>query len=365
MRVFGKFKRAEMREKPHRKIGPFCNPIRRLVRLKEKEKIFCEIGSPRIIPRAKSFMKEKVLEVIKKPKVSKEVLDRRLEFLLSNESVYQQLYKKMYSGITPYQCELFMWERQMRDLRKIYRAQYIHKLSEVTEEERIKQLKLLQQTREDKKKRREEIRNRILEEKKRRAILKERLEMEKKLTQSVLFKRQSDRKKQNLYWLNKLQKKSLNLSEEKGDNQIENGGSMFNRNISVSDLYKNLGYEVKEEKHNNMKVFKVDKVYRELLEESFQFLEEDADSYEEENLYEDQQITNRQRAHILYSSFSDDEKLKLLDDKIALLTKKIEEHSLAKGLENSNVMFYVQLKDKLEATKQVYLEKTHLKNVPK
>ncbi|SBS84419.1 conserved Plasmodium protein, unknown function [Plasmodium malariae] len=369
MRVFGKFKRAQLREKPQRKIGPFSNPVKRLVRLKEKERLFCDIGMPRIIPRAKSGNKEKILEVIKAPKVTKEVLDRRLEFLLSNESVYQQLYNKMYNGITPYQCELYMWERQMRDLRKIYRAQYLHKLSEVTNEERDKQLKLLLQTKEDKRKRRENIRNRILEDKKRRAILKDRLSLEKKVTQSILFKRQSDIKKKNIYWLAKLQKKSVYSNEEDLKKKIEENNPLddhlFNRNISTSNLYKELGYEVRGEKSDNTKIFKVDKVYRKLVEDSFEFLGEDEEQFEE-NVQEDgENITQKQRAHILYSSFTNEEKIKLLDDKIAILGKKIEEKSFAKGLENNNIMFYIQLKDKLEASKQAFLEKKHLENIGK
>ncbi|SOV79710.1 conserved Plasmodium protein, unknown function [Plasmodium reichenowi] len=372
MRVFGKFKRAQLREKPQRKIGPFCNPVKRLVRLKEKEKLFCEIGLPRMIPRAKVRESEKLLEVIEAPKVKKEVLERRLEFLLSNESVYQQLYNKMYNGITPYQCELYMWERQMRDLRKVYRAQYLHKLSEVTNEEREKQLKLLLQTKEDKRKRRQEIRERILQDKKRRAILKDRLSLEKKVTQSILFKRQSNRKKKNIYWLMKLQQKSTYLNESDFKNKIEQANQendpLFNRNISVSSLYKNLGYQTKEDKNENTKVFKVDKVYRKLLEDSFEFLEEDEEQYEQnfvENINDPNHVSHKQRAHILYSSFTNEEKIKLLDDKIAILTKTIEQKSFSKEVQNNDLMFYIQLKDKLEASKQAFLEKNYLKDVQK
>ncbi|EDL44705.1 hypothetical protein, conserved [Plasmodium vivax] len=401
MRVFGKFKRAQLREKPQRKIGPFSNPVKRLARLKEKERLFCDLGTPRIIPRAKGSGREKILEVIKAPKVSKEVLERRLEFLLSNESVYQQMYNKMYNGITPYQCELFMWERQMRDLRKIYRAQYLHKLSEVTREEREKQMKLILQTREDKRRRRELIRERVLEDKKRKAILKDRLSLEKKVTQSILFKRQSNRKMNNIYWLAKLQRKSEYSDADDFKNKMERsgvgdtgGGStsrreynagekldgssirmgsgdedpLFNRNISTSALYKELGYEVRDEKSDNAKMFKVDKVYRKLLEESFEFLDEDEDEEkygQMSHLENEENVSHKERAHILYSSFSDEEKVKLLDDKIALLTKKIEEKSYAKGLDNNNIMFYIQLRDKLEASKQAFLETTYLKKVTK
>ncbi|ETW18286.1 hypothetical protein PFFVO_02802 [Plasmodium falciparum Vietnam Oak-Knoll (FVO)] len=367
-----KFKRAQLREKPQRKIGPFCNPVKRLVRLKEKERLFCEIGLPRMIPRAKVRESEKLLEVIEAPKVKKEVLERRLEFLLSNESVYQQLYNKMYNGITPYQCELYMWERQMRDLRKVYRAQYLHKLSEVTNEEREKQLKLLLQTKEDKRKRRQEIRERILQDKKRRAILKDRLCLEKKVTQSILFKRQSNRKKKNIYWLMKLQQKSTYLNELDFKNKIEQTNQendpLFNRNISVSSLYKNLGYQTKEDKNENTKVFKVDKVYRKLLEDSFEFLEEDEEQYEQnfvENINDPNHVSHKQRAHILYSSFTNEEKIKLLDDKIAILTKTIEQKSFSKEVQNNDLMFYIQLKDKLEASKQAFLEKNYLKDVQK
>lgn len=325
-----------------------------------------------MIPRAKVRESEKLLEVIEVPKVKKEVLERRLEFLLSNESVYQQLYNKMYNGITPYQCELYMWERQMRDLRKVYRAQYLHKLSEVTNEEREKQLKLLLQTKEDKRKRRQEIRERILQDKKRRAILKDRLCLEKKVTQSILFKRQSNRKKKNIYWLMKLQQKSTYLNELDFKNKIEQTNQendpLFNRNISVSSLYKNLGYQTKEDKNENTKVFKVDKVYRKLLEDSFEFLEEDEEQYEQnfvENINDPNHVSHKQRAHILYSSFTNEEKIKLLDDKIAILTKTIEQKSFSKEVQNNDLMFYIQLKDKLEASKQAFLEKNYLKDVQK
>ncbi|ETW27076.1 hypothetical protein PFFCH_05482 [Plasmodium falciparum FCH/4] len=325
-----------------------------------------------MIPRAKVRESEKLLEVIEAPKVKKEVLERRLEFLLSNESVYQQLYNKMYNGITPYQCELYMWERQMRDLRKVYRAQYLHKLSEVTNEEREKQLKLLLQTKEDKRKRRQEIRERILQDKKRRAILKDRLCLEKKVTQSILFKRQSNRKKKNIYWLMKLQQKSTYLNELDFKNKIEQTNQendpLFNRNISVSSLYKNLGYQTKEDKNENTKVFKVDKVYRKLLEDSFEFLEEDEEQYEQnfvENINDPNHVSHKQRAHILYSSFTNEEKIKLLDDKIAILTKTIEQKSFSKEVQNNDLMFYIQLKDKLEASKQAFLEKNYLKDVQK
>ncbi|SOV14750.1 conserved Plasmodium protein, unknown function [Plasmodium sp. gorilla clade G2] len=372
MRVFGKFKRAQLREKPQRKIGPFCNPVKRLVRLKEKERLFCDIGLPRMIPRPKVRESEKLLEVIEAPKVKREVLERRLEFLLSNESVYQQLYNKMYNGITPYQCELYMWERQMRDLRKIYRAQYLHKLSEVTNEEREKQLKLLLQTKEDKRKRRQEIRDRILQDKKRRAILKDRLSLEKKVTQSILFKRQSNRKKKNIYWLMKLQQKSTYLNETDFKNKIEQKNQendpLFNRNISVSSLYKNLGYQTKQDKNENTKVFKVDKLYRKLLEDSFEFLEEDEEQYQHnfiQNINDPNHVSHKERAHILYSSFTNEEKIKLLDDKIAILTKTIEQKSFSKEVQNNDLMFYIQLKDKLEASKQAFLEKNYLNDIQK
>lgn len=357
------------------------------------------MGTPRMIPRVKGGGREKILEVIKAPRVSKEVLDRRLEFLLSNESVYQQMYNKMYNGITPYQCELFMWERQMRDLRKIYRAQYLHKLSEVTSEEQEKQLKLILQTKEDKRRRRELIRERVLEDKKRKAILKDRLSLEKKVTQSILFKRQSNRKMNNIYWLSKLQRKSEYADADDFKDKIERSGAgdarggstgrgeynadgkltgstirmssgdedtLFNRNISTSALYKDLGYETRDEKSENTKIFQVDKVYRKLLEESFEFLDEDEEKYGQMNhLQNEENVTHKERAHILYSSFTDEEKIKLLDDKIAILSKKIEEQSYAKGLDNNNIMFYIQLRDKLEASKQAFLETSYLKKVKK
>ncbi|ETW36459.1 hypothetical protein PFTANZ_02859 [Plasmodium falciparum Tanzania (2000708)] len=170
----------------------------------------------------------------------------------------------------------------------------------------------------------------------------------------------------------KLQQKSTYLNELDFKNKIEQTNQendpLFNRNISVSSLYKNLGYQTKEDKNENTKVFKVDKVYRKLLEDSFEFLEEDEEQYEQnfvENINDPNHVSHKQRAHILYSSFTNEEKIKLLDDKIAILTKTIEQKSFSKEVQNNDLMFYIQLKDKLEASKQAFLEKNYLKDVQK
>lgn len=49
LRPPGFFKRAELREKPRRKTGPFENPVRRFVRLQEKERLFSQAPLERLV----------------------------------------------------------------------------------------------------------------------------------------------------------------------------------------------------------------------------------------------------------------------------------------------------------------------------
>lgn len=91
------------------------------------------------VPVAKPVSTQLLKSVEGVPKVSSEVLERRLAFLLSDKAVEQQKSAKLRPGLTPYLAELYMWERQMRDIRRIYRAQYLQKLDSVTEAERLRQ----------------------------------------------------------------------------------------------------------------------------------------------------------------------------------------------------------------------------------
>eukprot|EP00921_Rhytidocystis_pertsovi_P018372 GHVQ01029073.1.p1 GENE.GHVQ01029073.1~~GHVQ01029073.1.p1 ORF type:complete len:270 (+),score=29.51 GHVQ01029073.1:156-965(+) len=237
-------KRAEIREKPRRKIGPYENPVRRFVRLREKTRLFSEIPPPRRIPIPKPITQRFLKPVSGVPTVSTEVLQRRLDFFLLNpeRSKAQQMAAKLRRGLTPYQAESFMWNRQLTDIRKIYRAQCLQKLAEVTTEERLNQLQLFQQEKRDKESRRAELRNRQYEDKKRRAILKDRLRIERKLTQSVQMSRQSRRKKRQLYYFNKLQNRSDVVTETGIDHVVSRGElNLFSRNIMFPDILKHFG----------------------------------------------------------------------------------------------------------------------------
>ncbi|PHJ18102.1 hypothetical protein CSUI_008071 [Cystoisospora suis] len=248
LRPPGKFKRAELREHPRSKTGAFANLIKTAVRLREKARAFSLVPPPRLIPLPLPHRKKQLESVRGVPTVCAEVLARRLHFLLGPAAIEQQKMARMQRGLTPYQAELFMWERQllryfnpcvvqMREIRKIYRAQYLQRLAEVTEEERRKQLELYLQEKQERRLRREEQLQRIYEDKKRRAVLKDRIRIEKKVpnvsmssayafdwvalisavciccrailrlsvTQSLQTARVSRRKIGHLLWLKKLQ----------------------------------------------------------------------------------------------------------------------------------------------------------------
>eukprot|EP00922_Rhytidocystis_sp_ex-Travisia-forbesii_P013273 GHVS01019867.1.p1 GENE.GHVS01019867.1~~GHVS01019867.1.p1 ORF type:complete len:406 (-),score=44.46 GHVS01019867.1:1007-2224(-) len=355
-------KRAELREKPRRKIGPFENPVRRFVRLREKARLFSEIPPPRRIPIPKPTCLKFLKQVSGVPAVLPEVLQRRLDFYLlcSERAKDQQLHAKLRRGVTPYQAELFMWERQLRDIRKIYRAQYLQKLSEVTEEERVKQMDLYQQEKQERVKRKAEIQQRMYEDKKRRAILKDRMRIERKVTQSVEFSRLSRRKKFQLLHVHRIQGRSKILLEDNLELQLKDRKQeILSRNVLAGDLLNQLGHKAPpgEPKHKfKQSLNSVDNMFREIMEESFKLLPEDESPYEEPSV-DPSELTQSQRAHVMYSGFSASDKLKLLDEKIDMLTEKIDKETQLTGSPGN--LLFVQLKDQLEAAKQAYLEKSY------
>ncbi|EAN34108.1 hypothetical protein TpMuguga_01g00870 [Theileria parva strain Muguga] len=340
----GFFKRAEMREKPHRRTGPFENPVRRFVRLREKARLFSQLPAPRHVPIPKPILPTllKPLEYV--PKVSPEVLERRLEFLLGDKAKQQQLHAKMRPGLTPYQAELYMWERQMRDLRRVYRAQYFQKLNEVTEEERLRQYNLYLKETKEKFAKREEIRRSIHEEKKRKAILRDTMAIEKKVTQSLELGRLSSKKIKNIYWLNKLQG-AINYDEDKNNVNIED--------INVAKLASDLGHPAEDSKEIRQKIMTGNLFFRKILKESFELMPEDMFRYE---VMDEETLTPEERAKLTYGVLTDEEKLELLDKKINILNEKIDQDSKLKGKSKENL--YIQLRDHLEAAKLAYLEKS-------
>eukprot|EP00916_Digyalum_oweni_P008030 GHVL01013454.1.p1 GENE.GHVL01013454.1~~GHVL01013454.1.p1 ORF type:complete len:230 (+),score=40.71 GHVL01013454.1:34-723(+) len=185
MRPPGFFKRAKLREKPRLLTGAYENPVKKFVRIREKARQFTEIPPPRVVPKNKTAKNTKLQSISGVPKLAAVVIERRLEFLLSDLAVKQQLCEPLVAGSTPYGVERNAWERQMRDLRKIYRAQYLQKLHEVTEEEKLKQDALFKQTLAERKRLKEEKIERLTLDRKRRAILQERKRIELKISESI------------------------------------------------------------------------------------------------------------------------------------------------------------------------------------
>eukprot|EP00392_Amoebophrya_sp_AT5.2_P013301 g13419.t1 len=206
-------KRVQMREKPRSWTGPFENPVRRWVRLREKAKQFCELPPARKIPVPKTgFAKSgppgtasallKDIEDV--PDVADEVLERRLAFLLGDDAIAQQLHAPLVPGATPYLVEKRVWERQMIETRRIYRTQYLKKLQQVTATEREKELELQTAEFRERKERKRKILLKQCEERKRRAILRDRLRVDSKVSQILQMQRRSKLKMRRLQWVAEL-----------------------------------------------------------------------------------------------------------------------------------------------------------------
>ncbi|CDJ44985.1 hypothetical protein, conserved, partial [Eimeria tenella] len=331
------------------------------------------------------------------PSVAAAALQHRLAFLLGPQAPLQQQQAKLREGLTPYQAELFMWQRQLTEIRRIYRAQYLQRLAEVTREERQRHQLLLQQTREDKRLRREEALDRLLEKTKRRAVLHERQQIERKVTQAVQLGRVSRKKTANLLWLNKLQAAAHYQQAEKEayESQGPSGPhttvqeqqraaaaarkealrSIDERNVSATQILQSLGFCGEPRVSPNKKITGTDDVFRELMEASFALLPEDGPSSMRTRGPHDAaemdtpaaaaaadatrpKLTEKERAELQYSAFSNEEKLALIDQKLEQLTQQIEQQAEVRGAPTD--LLLVQLRDHLEAAKQAYLEGQYL-----
>ncbi|GFE54085.1 DNA repair protein [Babesia ovis] len=344
LRPPGFFKRAEMREKPRRKTGPFENPVRRFVRLKEKERVFSQVPLARKVPVAKPVTTQLLKPIEGVPSVSNDVLERRLEFLLSSKAVDQQLSAKLRPGLTPYLAELYMWERQMRDLRKIYRAQYLKKLDSVVETERHRQYQQYLHVTQERRNKAELKRRAIYSRVKERAIMRDTMRIEKRVSQAIQLERLSKRKIGNIYFLHKMQK---GFDPHSG---AESSPSVTDRDISIVDLAKYLGHPVEDASSIKRKIKTGRHFFRDILKESFELMPEDSDRYEVRSV---PSKTPTERAEIAYKFFSDDEKLRLLESKIAMLNEKIDADSKLHGKTKENV--YIQIRDHLDAARVAYM----------
>jgi len=354
-----------MTEKPRVMTGAYENPVRKMVRLRKKAREFSEIPPPRKIPVAKpppstrQFLKP--IEGV--PKVSPECLQARLDFLLSEKATEQQRLAPLLSGHTPYTAELAVWERQMREVRKIYRAQYLQKLEQVTREEAARELELYKQETAEKNQRRLDKLQKKSIEMKRAALLLDRKRIESKVNETIEMTRRSKLKAQRLGFMKRIQDsmKPISPAELDGDMKGPTGaGGVLDRNVSVPFLVRQLGGAMDLPKQKNRRIHKVDNVHREILESSYELHGEHEDDYESKKLITDHKLipvdevglSPQERAELYYTNFSADEKLELIEQKIHMLQERL----IAEETKGSIDPLTAQLMDLLAAAKAAHLE---------
>jgi len=358
----GFFKRAILRDKPRVMTGPYENPVRKLVRLREKARQFEEIPLPRKIPIARPppVRAPSLQPVEGVPSVRPEVLQARLDFLLSDRAVEQQLAAPLLPGQTPYTAELNVWERQMRDLRKIYRAQYMQKLAEVVAAERRRELALHEQERAERRQRRLDKLQKQSIEMKRSALLLDRKRIEAKVNETVEMTRRSKLKIRKLMFLKKIQDMKREVSDVEGGKKgspTTKDNHVLDRNVSAPFLVRQLGGAVDLPKQKNRRIHRVDNAYREVLEQSYDLHPEHEDDFAVSATQGE--LTPQQRAELYYTSFSPDEKLELIEQKIHML----QERQMAEEFRGSADPLTAQLMDLLAAAKAAHLEKEQVERM--
>lgn len=377
LRPPGFTKRLLLREKPRDLTGPYENPVRRWVRLREKARQFSELPPPRKVPIAKPARKKFLQPVEGVPRVDPEALKKRIEFLLSEAAIQQQLAAPLRPGLSPYYVEYTSWERQMRDLRRCYRAQYLQKLAEVTESERAQEQELYIREMEERRQRKQAHLQRVGEDMKRRAILKDRERVEAKVSEALEMARRSKLKRQRIFWFRRMEtmakviassgnyEEALALAPPEafdteakqlgqslgltGGSAQSSSGVLLSRNVSVPFLLRQLGGAKGLPHLKSRRIPQVFNISREILESSYDLLPEDEPRFEPAPI---DGPDDKQRAAQLYSVFSPDEKLKLLEQKIAILNEKIQAEEKVNKVDQINI----RLRDELEAVRQARLE---------
>jgi len=342
-------KRLLLREKPRELTGPYENPVRRWVRLREKARQFSELPPPRKIPFAKPARKKLLQPVDGVPRVSPEALERRIAFLLSPLATEQQLAAPLRPGLSPYYVEFTAWERQLRDLRRCYRAQYLQKLAEVTEIERAQEEEMYRKELEERKQRKKAHLQRVGEEMKRRAILKDRQRIEGKVNEAMEMARRSKLKRQRIYWFRRMENMSKLIASSEnweqaiaeappeafdtdtrgrnwdsvssGGGSVSSSGVLLSRNVSVPFLLRQLGGAKGYPLQRSRRIPHVFNVQREVLESSYDLLPEDAPRFDPPP---PEAVDERRRAAQLYGVFTAEEKRQLLEQKISMLEKKLQ-----------------------------------------
>jgi len=273
------------------------------------------------------------------PNVNPEALQRRLDFLLS-----------------PAAAEMQMMER---------RKEAELKRREIEERKRRKQSHL----------------QRVGEDMKRRAILKDRKRIETKVSEAMEMARRSKMKRAYLYWCRRMENLSKfvvsaeNFEEEfkfagaPGQAEAQRAlpdldagagttsGVLLSRNVSVPFLLRQLGGAKAFPQQKSRRIPMVHNVFRDTLESSYDLLPEDAPRFEPEPAGPNA----RDRAFQLYSGFSEQEKMSLLQVKIDMLKARQKDYE-DRGITPDHLT--VRLIDTLEATQKAAEEQAqqeHLK----
>jgi len=145
-------------------------------------------------------------------------------------------------GCSPYYVELACWERQMREVRRIYRAQYLQKLAEVTEIERANEAELHQKTLEERRRRKNAHLQRIGEDMKRRAILKDRKRIESKVNEAIEMARRSKVKRSQIFWYRRMENLSKLIATADNLEEALRTTSRSGFGTEVGKKYKRSGY---------------------------------------------------------------------------------------------------------------------------
>jgi len=256
-----------------------------------------------------------------------------------------QLAEPLQPGLTPERVEMHCWDRQMRELRRVYRAQYLQKLAEVTEIERQNEAELHARELAERKRRKQAHLQRVGEDMKRRAILKDRKRIEAKVSEAMEMARQSKVKRRRIFWfrrmenLSKLIVSAENFQEAMGLEPAQaiagagaapgtsageavgtsSSGALLNRNVSVPFLLRQLGGAKTSPNQRSRRLPIVDNTQRDILESSYEILGEDEPRFEAPP---PDGPSPRERAHELYGGFSMEEKMALLEQKIEMLRRQ-------------------------------------------
>lgn len=281
-------------------------------------------------------------------------------------------------GLSPYYVEYTCWERQLRDLRRCYRAQYLQKLAEVTEIERAQERELYERERAERRRRKMAHLQRIGEDMKRRAILKDRHRIEAKVNEALEMARRSKLKRRSIFWyrrmetLSKLIASADNFEEVlaaappeafetdtwrrpgqpmgySGTGAPSSSGVLLSRNVSVPFLMRQLGGAKGFPLQRSRRIPHVFNISREILESSYDILPEDAPRVEP---LPAEGPDERQRAAQLYGVFSAEEKRALLEEKIHMLEEKKKLLEGSKGVDQITQRLY----DELMAVRNTYDE---------